>query len=151
MRGLIIDNAFMSSRSINGWSGPVCDTLYLRHMDEKTFAVSKVGGTPLTFRIDDQPRSVQYYLRERVYGVIRIDLHALTTLLVVPEWSRKAIKRPRVWRWLREQQEDVQEALEAASYARNLHSGGRAYIRLPYMKLQRAAPRLWVLGVMVYD
>lgn len=151
MRGLRIDNAFMSSRSINGWPGPACDTLYLQHMDEETFAVSRVGDTPLTFHIDDQPRGVQYYLRERVYGVIRIELYTLTTLLDVPEWSRKVVRRPRVWRWLREQQEDVQEVLEAASYARNPHSEGRAYIRLPYMKLLRAVPHLQILGVMVDD
>lgn len=46
---------------------------------------------------------------------------------------------------------DVQEVLEAASYARNPHSGGRAYIRLPYMELLRAVPHLQILGVMVDD
>lgn len=65
----------------------------LQHMDEETFTVSKVGGTPVTLRIDDQPLGVQYYLRRRVNGSLRIDLHKLTALLDVPEWTRKVVKR----------------------------------------------------------
>lgn len=151
MRSLKFYDAFLSSRGLNGWSGPISDTLYLQYMDEETFTVSKVGGTPVTLRIDDQPRGVQYYLRRQVKGVLRIDLYKLTALLDVPEWTRKVVKRPRVWRWLREQQEDVQDVLETASYARNPQSDGRARINLPYMKLLRAVPHLQILGVVVND
>lgn len=151
MRGLKFYDTFLSSRGLNGWSDPVSDTLYLQHMDEETLTVSKVGGTPVTLRIDDQPLGVQYYLRRQVNGSLRIDLHKLTALLDVPEWTRKAVKRPRVWRWLCEQQEDAQYVLETASYARNPQSGGQARIKLPYMKLLRAAPHLQILGVMVDD
>lgn len=151
MRGLKFYDAFLSSRGLNGWSGPISDTLYLQYMDEETFTVSKVGGTPVTLRIDDQSQGVQFYLRRQVNGAIRIDLHKLTVLLDVPEWTRKVVKRTRVWRWLCEQQEDAQAVLEAASYARNPRSGGRALVKLPYMKLLRAAPHLKILGVMVND
>ena len=151
MRGLKIYDAFLSSRGLNGWSGPISDPLYLQYMDEETFTVSKVGGTPVTLRIDDQPLGVQHYLRRQVNGSLRIDLRKLTTLLDVPEWTRKVVKRTRVWRWLCEQQEDVRCVLEAASYARNPQSNGQARIKLPYMKLLRAAPHLQILGVMVDD
>lgn len=104
MRGLKFYDAFLSSRGLNGWSGPISDTLYRQCMDEETFTVSKVGGTPVTLRIDDQPLGVQYYLRRQVHGALRIDLHKLTALLDVPEWTRKVVKRTRVWRWLCEQQ-----------------------------------------------
>ena len=120
-------------------------------MDEETFTVSKDGGTPVTPRIADQPLGVQYYLRRQVNGALRIDLHKLTALLDVPEWTRKVVKRPRVWRWLCEQQGDAQYVLETASYARNPRSHGRAHIKLPYMKLLRAAPHLQILGVMADD
>lgn len=46
MGGLKFYDAFLSSRGLSGWSGPVSDTLYLQYMDEETFTVSKVGGTP---------------------------------------------------------------------------------------------------------
>ena len=151
MKCLRIDSAFISSRSINDWSGPVNDTLYLQHVNEETFTVGAVEGTLWTFCINDQPRGTQYYLRERVYGVIQIELHALTALLDVPEWSRKVVRRPRVWRWLREQQEDVQEVLEAASYACNAYSDRRARVRMPYIKLLRAEPHLRILGVVTDD
>lgn len=151
MRGLKFYDAFLSSRGLNGWSGPISDTLYLQSMDEETFTVSKVGGTPVALRIDDQPLGVQYYLRRQVNGALRIDLHKLTALLDVPEWTRKVVKRARVWRWLCEQQEDVQYVLEAVSYARNPRSGGRALIKLPYMKLLRAVPHLQILGVIADD
>jgi len=105
----------------------------------------------VTLRIADQPLGVQYYLRRQVNGSLRIDLHKLTALLDVPEWTRRIFRRPRVQRWLSEQQEDVQYVLEVASYARNPHSGGRALVKLPYMKLLRAAPHLQILGVMVDD
>ena len=87
-------------------------------MDEETFTVSKVGGTPVTLSIDDQPQGVRFYLRRQVNGSLRIDLHKLTALLDVPEWTRKVVKRPRVWRWLCEQQEDAQYVLETASILR---------------------------------
>lgn len=151
MRGLRFYDAFLSSRGLNGWSGPISDTLYLRCMDEETFTVSKVGDTPVTLRVDDQPLGVQYYLRRQVNGALRIDLHKLTALLDVPEWTRKVVKRTRVWRWLCEQQEDARYVLEVASYARNPQSDGRVLIKLPYMKLLRAAPHLQMLGVMVDD
>lgn len=151
MGGLKFCDAFLSSRCLNGWSGPISDTLYLQYMDEETFTVSKVGGTLVTLRIDDQPLGVQYYLRRQVNGALRIDLHKLTALLDVPEWTRKVVKRARVWRWLCEQQEDVQYVLEVVSYARNPQSNGRALVKLPYMKLLRAAPHLRILGVMVDD
>jgi len=151
VRGLKFYDAFLSSRGLNGWVGPISDTLYLQCMDEEAFTVSKVGGTPVTLRIADQPQGVQYYLRKQVNGALRIDLHKLTALLDVPEWTRKVIKRPRVWRWLCEQQEDARYVLETASYARNPQSGGQARIKLPYMKLLRAAPHLQILGVMVDD
>lgn len=105
----------------------------------------------MTPRIADQPLGVQYYLRRQVNGALRIDLHKLTALLDVPEWTRKVVKRPRVWRWLCEQQGDAQYVLETASYARNPRSHGRAHIKLPYMKLLRAAPHLQILGVMADD
>lgn len=151
MKGLEPEYSFVSSRSIRGWSGPVCETLYLRHMDEATFSVKEVNGLPQTFPIADQSQALQLYLRERVGGKLRVDLRRLTALLDIPEWTRKAVKRPRVLRWLREQQEDVRDVLEAASYARTPQSGGRAHIRLPYMKLLRAAPHLQILGVMADD
>lgn len=151
MGGLKFYGAFLSSRGISGWSGPISDALYLLYMDEETFTVSKVGSTPVTLRIDDQPQGVQFYLRRQVNGALRIDLHKLTALLDVPEWTRKVVKRPRVWRWLCEQQEDARCVLETASYARNPQSGGQACIKLPYMKLLRAAPHLQILGVMVDD
>ena len=94
---------------------------------------------------------MHYYLRRQFNGALRIDLHKLTALLDIPEWSRKVIKRPRVWRWLCEQQEDVRGVLETASYTRNPQRDGRAHIKLPYMKLLRAAPHLQMLGVMVDD
>lgn len=151
VRGLKFYDAFLSSRGLNGWSGPISDTLYLQYMDEETFTVSKVGGTPVTLRTDDQPLGVQYYLRRQVNGALQIDLHKLTALLDVPEWTRKILRRPRVWRWLHEQQEDARDVLEMASYARNPQSNGRAHIKLPYMKLLCAAPHLQILGVMVDD
>lgn len=151
MRGLKFYDAFLSSRGLNGWSGPISDTLYLQYMDEETFTVSKVGGTPVTLRIADQPLGVQYYLRRQVNGALQIDLHKLTALLDVPEWTRKVVKRTLVLRWLREQQEDVRDVLETASYARNPQTDGRARIKLPYMKLLRAAPHLQILGVMIDD
>lgn len=151
VRGLKFYDAFLSSRGLNGWSGPVSDTLYLRHMDEETFTVSEVGGTPVTLRIGDQPIGVQYYLRRQVNGSLRIDLHKLTALLDVPEWTRKVAKRTRVLRWLHEQQEDVRDVLETASYARNPQSGGQARIKPPYMKLLCAVPHLQMLGVLIDD
>lgn len=151
MRGLKFYDAFLSSRGLNGWSGPISDALYLRYMDEETFTVSKVEGTPVTLRIDDQPQGVQFYLRRQVNGSLRIDLHKLTALLDVPEWTRKVVKRPRVLRWLREQQEDARDVLETVSYARSPQFDGQARIRLPYMKLLRAAPHLHILGVLVDD
>ena len=151
MRGLKFYDASLSSRDLNGWSGPISDTLYLQCMDEETFTVSEVGGTPVTLCIADQPLGVQYYLHRQVNGALRIDLHKLTALLDVPEWTRKAIKRPRVWRWLCEQQEDARDVLEMASYARTPRSNRRASIKLPYMKLLRAAPNLQILGVMIDD
>lgn len=120
-------------------------------MDEATFSVKEVNGLPQTFPITDRSSGLQHYLRDRVGGKLRVDLRKLTALLDIPEWSRKILRRPRVWRWLREQQEDVQEILEAASYARNPHYGGLAHIRLPYMKLRRAVPHLQLLGVTVDD
>lgn len=151
MKGLVLEYSFIPSRSIRGWSGPVCETLYLQHADEETFSVKGVNGLPQTFPIADQSSGLQHYLRDRVGGKLQVDLRKLTALLDIPEWSRKMLRRPRVWRWLREQQEDVQEVLEAASYARNHQSDGRAYIRLPYTKLLRAAPHLQILGVMIDD
>lgn len=151
MKGLKFYDAFLSSRGLNGWSGPISDTLYLQCMDEETFTVSKAGGTPVTLRIDDQPLGVQYYLRRQVNGVLRIDLRKLAALLDVPEWTCKVAKRTRVWRWLCEQQEDARDVLETASYARNPQSDGRAHIKLPYMKLLRAAPHLQILGVTADD
>lgn len=151
MRGLKFCDAFLSSRGLNGWPGPISDALYMQCIDEETFTVSKVGGTPVTLRIDDQPQGVRFYLRRQVNGALRIDLHKLTALLDVPEWTRKVVRRTRVQRWLREQQEDAQYVLEKASYARNPQSGGRALVRLPYVKLLRAAPHLQILGVMVDD
>lgn len=105
----------------------------------------------MTLRIDDQSLGVQYYLRRQVHGVLRIDLHKLTALLDVPEWTRKVVRRPRIERWLCEQQEDARGVLETASYARNPQSDRRARIKLPYMKLLRAVPHLQILGVMVDD
>lgn len=151
MKGLELEYSFIPSRSINGWSGPVSDTLYLRHMDEETFTVKETVGLPQTFPIAEQSPALRFYLRERVNGKLRVDLRRLTALLDIPEWSRKILRRPRVWRWLREQQENVQEVLEEASYARNHRSDGRAHIRLPYVKLLRAAPHLQMLGVMIDD
>lgn len=151
MKGLGLEYSFIPSRSISGWSGPRCETLYLQHVDEETFTVKEVNGLPQTFPIADQSQALRFYLRERVGGKLRVDLHKLTALLDIAEWSRKILRRPRVWRWLREQQEDVQEVLEEASYARNLRSDGRAYIRMPYTKLLRAAPHLQLLGVLVND
>ena len=105
----------------------------------------------MTLRIDDQSLGMQHYLRRQVNGSLRIDLRKLTALLDIPEWSRKILRRPRVRCWLCEQQEDVQYVLETASYARNPQSGGRASIKLPYMKLLHAVPHLQILGVIVDD
>ena len=46
MKGLKFYDAFLLSRSLNGWSGPIIDPLYLQYMDEETFTFSKVGGYP---------------------------------------------------------------------------------------------------------
>ena len=120
-------------------------------MDEATFSVKDVNSRTQTFPLAAQSQALQLYPRERVGGKLRVDLRKLTALLDTPEWSRKILRRPRVQRWLREQQEDVQYVLEAASYARNPQSSGRALVKLPYMKLLRAAPHLQILGVMVDD
>ena len=82
MKGLEIEYSFIPSRIVRGWCGPVCETLYLQHMDEATFSVKEADDLPQTFPIDDQSRALQLYLRERVGGRLRIDLRMPYTKLL---------------------------------------------------------------------